>query len=591
MARERRIVSRYGILRTLNDVPLSRISRRDRLIETAVLVAAFVAAILIIDPRGEFPLNDDWNFGMSTWHFAAHGTFRFARLTGMTLKLQVLWGALWTVLFGRSFFVLRLSTLTLSLGTLLIVHALAIRLNLSRFWRLVAPLSLLANPFFLWASVTFMTHVPFIFLTAVALYAYYRAFSSDEVRWLVLASLAVVGSFFIRQTGIAVACAAAAYLVLQLRWRDARWWKWFVITTAPLVLFVFLFLFTHVLEGYPGQIKEHYEMWQAPNTKTLLYRAQNVAWHWTYFTFQYAAISFLPLAIPLLTLVRIKEQQRFAAWLVLSGIGLSLATFLSDKGLTLPYRTHGSGNIIANLAFGPLTLRDIFVFDRLYPSHLPFWATSILSHVAALLGATILWLVIRSAWKRSANGGSPQPVALFGLHALIAIVLLWISGVYFDRYTIDCLWTFPLIASWWLAPALGSGWRAAITALLVATAILSAFGLQEYFRWNRVRWDAFAFLTSRGVALRQMDGGYEINQYLLGGWDGPFNLKLDGASVVDDEYILTFSPVKGWREIARFPYSGFLGMRRGAIHVLRRDEAYSPLHRYPIRKREYPVLR
>ena len=158
----------------LNGERHSSISQRERLIETIAIAAAFIAAIVIIDPRGEFPLNDDWNFGLSAWHFAEHGTFRFARLTGMTLKLQVLWGALWTLLFGKSFLVLRLSTLSLSLGTLLLVHALTLRLKLPRFWRLAAPLALLANPFFLWASVTFMTHVPFIFLTAVALYAYCR---------------------------------------------------------------------------------------------------------------------------------------------------------------------------------------------------------------------------------------------------------------------------------------------------------------------------------------------------------------------------------------------------------------------------------
>src|SRR3954453_3681491 len=81
--------------------------------EPLVIIAIWAAAVAFINPRGNFPIDDDWDFALAAWRFAQSGQFHFTPFTAVSLRAQVLWGALWTRLFGESFDVLRLSTLVL----------------------------------------------------------------------------------------------------------------------------------------------------------------------------------------------------------------------------------------------------------------------------------------------------------------------------------------------------------------------------------------------------------------------------------------------------------------------------------------------
>src|SRR6202022_3898062 len=97
---------------------LVKLSPRVRdLLEVALLLGVWAMTIAIIRPVGDFPLHDDWDFAIATWRFARTGQFHFTQFTAVSLRAQVLWGALWTHFFGESFEVLRASTLTLSAAT------------------------------------------------------------------------------------------------------------------------------------------------------------------------------------------------------------------------------------------------------------------------------------------------------------------------------------------------------------------------------------------------------------------------------------------------------------------------------------------
>src|SRR3954451_7274263 len=140
-----------------------------RRIEPAAIVALWAAAIAFANPRGNFPIDDDWDFALATWRFAETGHFHFTAFTAVSLRAQVLWGALWTRLFGESFDVLRISTMVLAAATLVIVHRMLLRAGVPRFGRIIATLALGFHPIFFWSSCTFMTEVPFVFASAVAL--------------------------------------------------------------------------------------------------------------------------------------------------------------------------------------------------------------------------------------------------------------------------------------------------------------------------------------------------------------------------------------------------------------------------------------
>ncbi|HYO77455.1 MAG TPA: hypothetical protein VE010_13420, partial [Thermoanaerobaculia bacterium] len=133
-----------------------------------LLLAAFVAAVIAVDPRGNFPLNDDWGVGYTTFTLARTGEIHFTPFASATAYLQFIWGALWVTLFGESFTVLRFATLTLSLASTLLAYSLLRYVQIERRLALFGAAALLFHPLFVWASFTSMTHVPFVFLSLLA---------------------------------------------------------------------------------------------------------------------------------------------------------------------------------------------------------------------------------------------------------------------------------------------------------------------------------------------------------------------------------------------------------------------------------------
>src|SRR5436305_8290496 len=110
--------------------------------EPLAIVAIWAAAIAFVNPRGNFPIDDDWDFALATWRFAQTGHFHFTAFTAVSLRAQVLWGALWVRLFGESFDVLRASTLVLAALTIAVVHRTLAHAGAGRFARIAGALAL-----------------------------------------------------------------------------------------------------------------------------------------------------------------------------------------------------------------------------------------------------------------------------------------------------------------------------------------------------------------------------------------------------------------------------------------------------------------
>src|ERR1051326_7434997 len=169
------------------------------LAENAFVLAAFGVAIAVIHPRGNFPLNDDWDFAIATWSFARTGHFHFTNFTAASLRAMVLWGAAWVRLFGTSFEVLRATTLTLAAATLVVINTILRRANVDAFPRIVATLAFAFHPIFIWSACTYMTEIPFVFVSALAFLFFYRALSEDRLLFAAIGTLFVIVSWFVRQ--------------------------------------------------------------------------------------------------------------------------------------------------------------------------------------------------------------------------------------------------------------------------------------------------------------------------------------------------------------------------------------------------------
>lgn len=532
-------------------------TRRD-VTGVAVVAAMWCAVIAVVDPRGEFPLHDDWIYDASTWSFVHSGQFHFPSVSVVSLRAQVLWGALWTWLFGESFQVLRASTLLLSLATLIVIQRTLVRAGATMWVSVFGALALLFNPIFLWTSCTFMTDVPYTFFSALSLYFFVRAIAEERMGLVVGGCVAVVVSWFIRQNGVVNLFPPLAFLIWK---RPPRWRS----LTAPIVacgaLFGALLLWKREwLSSSPQMFKVHYQVWLESSFRL----PEQISMFFDYVAFNAvnSGLFFLPLTLPL---IAIRNRSR-AALALLGGIAALIAgrtAYLAWNGYFIPYSSSNlfsdilPGPVFFDFGIGPQTMFDTWR-GRPYPFVMPHASSIVLTIAAAMLATLIVWALA------VARGNDAYKLALASV--VFGTLILFASGLYFDRYSLDSAWALaialPLIVPWQKRLA-----RALAIAALVVVGFFSTFAVREYFAWNRARWTAYHDLRAKGIALDQIEGGAEA--------DGFYELREATLAQArrghpQRPYVIAFNVLPGYRVIARYPFSGFLSLRRADVLVLER---------------------
>jgi hypothetical protein len=127
-----------------------------------IISAVWVFLIFIVNPFGEFYVNDDWFYTINAQAMALDNAIVFHDWGAMTLFAHKIWGTLFCKIFGLSFTVLRLCTLVLSLVCLLPFYRLCLTAHFSKQWALADTSVLAFNQFFFQNAFSYMTEVPFL---------------------------------------------------------------------------------------------------------------------------------------------------------------------------------------------------------------------------------------------------------------------------------------------------------------------------------------------------------------------------------------------------------------------------------------------
>jgi hypothetical protein len=193
-----------------------RLMARHYLVIDILLIALlWCGSLVIVDPIGNFPLNDDWSFGLAVRNLIREGDFRPLGWTSPSLITNVLWGSLFCIPGGFSFNALRLSTLTLSLVGTLGTYLLMTELHQPRGLSVLAALTLGFNPIYYVLSNTFMTDIPYTVITILAALFLVRNLRSDSDLALLIGTVLLVAATLSRQFAICISMAFAASLILK----------------------------------------------------------------------------------------------------------------------------------------------------------------------------------------------------------------------------------------------------------------------------------------------------------------------------------------------------------------------------------------
>ncbi len=119
--------------------------------------------------------------------------------------------------------------------------------------------------------------------------------------------------------------------------------------------------------------------------------------------------------------------------------------------------------------------------------------------------------------------------------------------------------------------------------ILPTFVILSVYSIcaeQDYMSWNRARWDAAHWLEAKGVSPSSIDGGAEYDfdhNHLL------YNTRFKGAepychwrwwSITGEQYIISFSPVPGYEQVAMQRYwSALTPFKHRELFILKKSSA------------------
>ena len=571
------------------------VTRQD-LLRALLLVLLWACLVALADPRGDFPLNDDWTYSRAVRTLLTEGDYRPLPWGSSTLVVQVLWGALFCLPFGFSFMALRLSTLVLGALCVGVVYLICRRLGHAPGLAAAAALVLGCNPLFFALAGTFMTDVPFLALaaTSASLFAAVLAPGSDpraRGRLLLAATLVACAATLVRQLGLYIPLGYAAAVLWRdgLRPRALLRAVWPAMLTAG-VLAVFLVWLRSTASGSMVEAQAAGALQSATSglVSSLFLFAKRL----------FVTISYVGLCLaPLLLLVGPRWWAGLAA--VERRVALASAALFAPAATALcvvwKKLMPMTVNVVEATGIGPVLLRDVYHLQLTRLPSAPTWllvaitAVSVAGATAfvAMLGAwTVrLWRALRERRR------APHARELFWVAAMAAYVPPLAFSWFFDRYMLPLVLmgipfvldltprAAPVRVTGGVARGVAPALRWAGAALLALSTLGSVAMVHDYLSWNRARWAVIGRLEREfGAGAETLDGGYEYNgwhNYTTGSTPESEQLARPGKSpwVHDDLYVVTLGPVPGYEPVVRVALPRWLPVRQDVMYGMRRTGA------------------
>jgi Dolichyl-phosphate-mannose-protein mannosyltransferase len=569
----------------------------------ALIGILWTALAFAIDPRGDFPLNDDWGYGLPVKALVERGEIRFTEWNNSILIAQVIWGALFCLPEGFSFTALRISTLVLGLVGLIGMYGLLRQLGTKRTVALFGAGLIGANPLYLNLSYSFMTDVPFSSLAIVSILLLIHGMTreSDVSIWVGLGlALATV---FIRQVGLGI---FFGFVVAYPFWRGLGR-KWFIQAVVPAVL---AFLTLKACERgliALDRLPRVYGMFNQSLSEFLgdlihVKRGILRALFYRVLVFlAYLGLFTAPIALLLWpsTLSRLSRRGRMIEVGWVGGLTVVMtAVHYRYRGL-MP----SGGNVVCDFGVGARFLSGE------WPGQSPkavTWSITVLSVLGAILAlqalARVVWRILIRPLNPETAARRPAAILLIATCALFFGPFLFTNIPLFDRYFLTVV---PLaIALIWLGitttvasevpgPAFvlrPIGIAAGLLSLSVLF-VFAAAGTHDYLDWSRGRWSAARRLASElAIPPTEIDGGWEYNNLF------PNEERLyknrqerdsmmtrrerDGKSIpnaLDKPYRVAVSPTTGYEVIRRIPLSPWLPLAPRELVLTKKIGVSSPV--------------
>ena len=520
-----------------------------------LLTLSWVAAILVVNPTGDFPILDDWSYGQAVRTLVTERVWRLTDWTSVPVGPQVLWGALFSLPAGFSFGALRSSILVLSWVGAIGVYRLLRACDSHTSTALLGAATILFCPVVFALSYTFMTDVPTLALTVWAGLFSLRHAERARTSTVAATVLLCVAATLVRQVGLAIAIGGAAAILAgsggKRRYIDAL----MVVATPALALLAYNAYLAHsgapfLYRSHDGDLAGLLAAGPLVVARTALARALHV--------YIYVGLFLLPAA----ALIRWPFRRPAAlAWLVVAGAAPGAIMAWRHPLPFLP-------NVLQNTGLNPVTVVGA---DHWLRTPDAVWIT--LTVAAGVSAAMISGVLLAGAttW-RAQRPSSGVALCAVGIAAYLSPLLA--LPALFDRYLMVPAALVLVLLS--LSGAFRESpprWRlAAATALLAVVMAFDTTALHDFMAFNRARWDAVNALLAEGMAPETIEAGFEANRWLT------YRAPLSYAEVAtwwtprpSATAVISLAGAEGWSPSATYPFSRWLGAGPGQVYVLRQS--------------------
>lgn len=533
-----------------------------------LVVLAFIGSWSVVPLFAPVPVGDDWVYSLSVEHLLDQGRMDILDLSVTTLVFQVLWAALFGLVFGDSFGTQRFSTVVIFLLSGVALYALLRTLGVTYGRSALGAAVYLFNPLSFVLAFSFMTDPHYVSVMVISLAFYGAGLRADRrSRKLILAGAFFAGcAFLVRQQGALVPLGVGVWMLLtrQLWFNLRSLVRLLEVAAIPAAMLVLYYLWLFFIHGVPEQQDAFIDQivgLGAGGTWLLVRRM-------TYFETVMVGLFVLPIALAavagLFSLVRKRLALRgeglsprvgalrlaaIAGWLVIVIFG-AIVTVRDDY--LMPYIQQYVG--VTGLGPNDIWGGRPWLLDGTATHDAQLWLTWVCVGAAILFGVAVLGRIGAPA---SPTRGVAAMLMIVGLGQVAGVMppsfhfATWIISV--DRYLLPLLPFAILLLLWALRDvrlALPVGW--------VALAFLAAFsvvGTRDFLTFQKATWDYARYVNyDLGVPLTRLNGGapwdgyflYEygnaslILQQTVGGawWNNLF------ATATDSTYVITGSPVQ-----------------------------------------------
>ncbi len=554
-----------------------------------ILFFIWTLSEILINPIGNFPLNDDWAYAKDVQNLVLYNKFELSNWQVIPLLTQIIYGYLVCIPFGFSFTVLRFSTIIISAIGIFFSYKIAIKASVNKNIAAISAAIIAFNPIYLQLTNTFMSDVPFLTMSIIASF-YFIQFEKKEKPvdffWAVLFTCLALMS---RQIGIVISIAFCLSWLL-LKKRNLK--NFFIAFSPILVSLFFLFTYQHIIAhfdklpiGYNFQFFMLIDAVLHPTFEIL----KKVAFYLITASIG-LGIFITPIILPLIKTFLKKNIFSKAESITLLAISTTYFLIIIVKLYLTNYYIPFSGNIIYSFGLGPVIMPDAISYALTTMNGIEkfVWISlTIIGTVSILFFIAIIIDVLKRMKQRKYNFFQKTPFQFVFFSGIIILYIVPLSFIYIsDRYLIFVLVFLIYILSAYI-PLIDNTqflkfYSYRIVLFFLPILLFSIAATHDYLAWNKARWHALNYLVyEQKISPKEIDGGFEFNAWYLFDFS-KYHPEINKKWwwVEKDNYLVTMSLVKGTSLIKKYNYYKWLSLKESYVFITKRtSKAIDPICR------------